>query len=56
MKKSYIDAKKIPRRQREELAAPLLMIVRAAFKDPQTQKEFEEWKTKKAMKGGKGSE
>lgn len=52
MTKPYIDAKKIPRHQREQLAAPLLTIVRAAFEDPKTQKEFEEWKTKKTQKGG----
>lgn len=33
----------IPRRKREQLAAPLLQIVRDAFEDPQIVKEFKDW-------------
>lgn len=33
----------IPQRQREQLAAPLLRIVREAFEDPAIIKEFKNW-------------
>lgn len=38
-----VKAQKIPKRKREQLAAPLLEIVRKAFEDPQIIKEYEVW-------------
>ncbi len=38
-----VKAENIPQRQREQLAAPLLKIVRKAFEDPQICKEFQIW-------------
>ncbi len=51
MKQYTVNAKKIPQRKREQLAAPLLEIVRAAFEDPQIQKEFEEWQEARRLAG-----
>ena len=48
MNKMSVKADLIPKRKREQLAAPLLSIVRKAFEDPEIQKEFEEWKARKA--------
>ena len=46
-RKPFIDAEKIPNLQRRRLALPLLRIVKAAFKSPEVQRDFEEWKRKK---------
>lgn len=37
-------AQNIPKRQREQLAAPLLKLVRQAFEDPRTAEDFEKWR------------
>lgn len=37
----------LPARKREQLARPLLQIVREAFNDPAIQAEFENWKKTK---------
>lgn len=42
-----VIAEKIPKHQRERLAAVLLNSVRNAFEDPKIQKEFEDWKSRK---------
>lgn len=47
MSKPKAKAELIPRRKREQLAAPLLQIVRKAFEDPQIAKEFKEWQEAK---------
>ena len=43
-----VNAARVPTFEVERLASPLLRIVREAFEDPQIQREFEEWKAKKA--------
>ena len=43
MNGTQAQAELIPRRKREQLAAPLLQIVRDAFEDPQIEKEFKDW-------------
>lgn len=40
----------LPARKREQLARPLLQIVREAFNDPAIQAEFENWKKRKKEK------
>ena len=45
-----VDASLIPKRQREQLAAPLLRIVAKAFEDSAVQRDFEEWKKKREAK------
>lgn len=40
----------IPQRQREQLAAPLLRIVRKAFEDPAIVKEFQDWQQARTNK------
>ena len=40
-------AQNVKKRQRDQLAAPLLKLVREAFEDPRTVAEFEEWKRRK---------
>ena len=47
MERITIKASTIPKHKREQLARPLLRIVRDAFEDPEIQREFEEWKAKK---------
>lgn len=47
-----VIAEKIPKHQRERLAAVLLNSVRNAFEDPKIQKEFAEWKEKRKIKQG----
>lgn len=44
------QAELIPRRKREQPAAPLLQIVRKAFKDPQIAKEFKDWQEARETK------
>ena len=44
------QAELIPRRKREQLAAPLLQIVREAFKDPRIAKEFKDWQEARETK------
>ena len=47
MKGPCVKAENVPKRQREQLAAPLLKIVRKAFEDPQIVEEFEAWREKR---------
>ncbi len=47
-----VKAENIPQRQREQLAAPLLKMVRKAFEDPQICKEFQIWQQARKNKGG----
>lgn len=39
-----VKAEIVPKRKCEQLASPLLQLVRAAFENPQIQEEFEQWK------------
>lgn len=43
MQGSKVKPEYIPQRQREQLAAPLLSIVRKAFEDPAIVQEFKNW-------------
>lgn len=45
-----VKAENIPKRQREQLAAPLLQIVRAAFENTQIQEEFRQWQEERSLK------
>lgn len=45
-----VKAEKIPKRQREQLARPLLQIVRAAFEDPAIQEEFKKWQAEQKLR------
>lgn len=42
-----VIAEKIPKHQRERLAAVLIASVRNAFEDPKIQQEFAEWQIRK---------
>lgn len=54
MKISTVKPELIPQRQREQLAKPLLRIVKKAFEDPRIREEFKIWQeTKKAQETAK---
>lgn len=42
-----VIAEKIPKHQRERLAAVLIASVRNAFEDPKIQQEFAEWQSRR---------
>ena len=49
-------AQNVKKRQRDQLAAPLLKLAREAFEDPRTVAEFEEWKRRRKPKNEKMAE
>ncbi len=49
-------AQNVKKRQRDQLATPLLRLVREAFEDPRTVAEFEEWKRRRKSKNEKAAE
>ena len=50
MARSEVNPDKIPKHKLEQLARPLLRIVREAFEDPRIQEEFRQWQEAKKLK------
>lgn len=46
-----VKPENIPKRKREQLAAPLLQIVKEAFEDPAIVQEFKNWQEARKKKG-----